>query len=227
MKITKTKKTVVTDKIRYWITDKIKVLEVLVDEKLQSRTLTFSGKHPRGLDVVPIYAPNLAACKTDLDFHELIKELSADLPENAEDIKLKDIIFAAFYDHTLYDVNFRPIPILRRHWSLGTSDNFDVQKMKKKLEGYKFIKSVSTSTVDEDCDCWNSFCSCEMIKKEAIEEIVYLPTRKMLETANSMSLSIGDYLFDSAYWHKNNWNIVSKKLNIDDLDPFNLKRLFR
>lgn len=152
MKITKTK--TITEIIKYKLHKNVILEEVIVDDKMQSRKLLYSGKKIKSeygdfIDFWPVYDPDMSVLKKTnpcWGYEESEGWFESVLPENPKDIDVNKIVFASFYDHTFWDINLEQIPVVVMGNYIDAcicSRIYDLEKLHKHFSKHKQIVEIS------------------------------------------------------------------------------------
>lgn len=152
MKTTKTKTT--TETIKYKLHKNVILEEVIVDGKMQSRKLLYSGKKVKteygdSRDFWLVYDPDMSVLKkTNPCWRNKESEgwFEFVLPENPKDIDVNKIVFASCYDHTFWDINLEQIPVVVMGDYIDariSSRVYDLEKLHKHFSKHKQIVEIS------------------------------------------------------------------------------------
>jgi hypothetical protein len=186
MEITKKKTTVVTEITKYKLHPTITLEETFVNGKPNSRKLKRTGKVIKKdgitLHFWLVYDPDLSFLEKTNPFWFYERKAceqwfkGKELPENPEDIDVSKIVLACSHDHSFYNVDMEPIPVvIGGDYIQGgiSSRNYDLEKLHKYLSTHKQVKYISKI---EEIPYYNNESG-----DEKCFEVLVLPTVKQLK----------------------------------------------
>lgn len=204
MKITKKKTTTVTETTTYKLHPNVVLREVVVNGNQTSRELNKCGKNVKcavfrnKIDFWPVYNPDLKYLEESNPFWHHNKKRDEEffkgqpLPEDPNDIDVSKIVLTSGYDHTFWNVDMEPIPVVifGDYIDAGLrSDHYDLEKLHKYFSKHKQVKHI---TAIEPIPYYNNDSG-----SEKYFEVKVLPTLKQLKEMASSKNRVKDIFYKS------------------------------
>ncbi len=143
----------------------------------------------------PIYNPDLKYLEESNPFWGYNKKTDAkwfdgtEVPENVVDINPTKFVFGSSYDHSFYDVDLNPIPVVIHGNYIGAgirSQGYDLEKLHKHLLKHKQVKLIGDI---EPIPYYNNSGG------EYCFDVMVLPTKKQLTECVKAGRRIKDDMF--------------------------------
>lgn len=156
----KLKKTVTTTIVKtvieqYALAKDLLYVRTIVNDRDVSNRLEYRGKNINAYHIQPMYNPDLSLLKVWNPFWGENKELGLnkdyswfkfELPENPEDIDIKDVIYVGSASHSFFDINLDPLPVVIRGDYIEASlhnKSYRLKELKEYFDSHPNIVSCS------------------------------------------------------------------------------------